>query len=312
MLRTDNHQVLQASFSLLGDVSPSGGSSPGSDSGSSTTDSGGGSTDSGSSTTTSGGSTTSSGGTSTSGGSSPVPVSSGVWEHEPSGMTVIDDNPMDHYPPFDATNAPNGSSKLQIVNTSTPTDDDVAYREEFWVGMEGGVGPSIQQRNFGRDFDNVFIGFYWMVSENFENHPSNINKMIFSGRQGTAVSLHYFAADHFDFQPVPLNGIPGWWAGRIRPLSGTPKIVGGRWYKVEMLLERQSGDYWRARLWVDGSLYIDSDVTGVDADNGRNEPLRLVNAGYNYAEIASIWGGMGSTKTKTDYMWWDHVYMSGK
>lgn len=237
------------------------------------------------------------------------------WPNEPPDMMTVVDAGMDEYPPLQVTNQPDGGSYVAIVEDATaPTGSNQVYRETFWRGMSGGVGPSIQQQLFGGRYSTVFIGTYWKVSEDFENHPSNINKLLYTGKSdpGSAVSIHYFGATELDLQPVPEAGLASWAAGRIRHNGRAPrKIVGGRWYRLELLLEKKTGAYWRARLWVDGKLYIDSDDGGVAADNGNpHAPLVLTESGYDYAEIASIWGGMGSKKTKDDYMWWDHFYVS--
>ena len=70
----------------------------------------------------------------------------------------------------------------------------------------------------------------------------------------------------------------------------------GQWHRIEWWVDRTAGV---VRWWMDGQLI--GDYSGVAFPSG----------GFTNFEFSSTWGGIGDSKTETDYYWFDHVHLSG-
>ena len=86
----------------------------------------------------------------------------------------------------------------------------------------------------------------------------------------------------------------------------TTKLTAGSWHQFETYMKLntigQSNGVWK--WWLDGVLL------------GDYENLQFINAsqssGFWGRSMNLVWGGQGGTpKTRTDYVWFNHMYMSG-
>ena len=84
------------------------------------------------------------------------------------------------------------------------------------------------------------------------------------------------------------------------------KITAGTWHQFETYMKLntigQSNGIWK--WWLDGVLI------------GDYENMQFINSsqssGFWGRSMDLVWGGQGGTaKTRTDYVWFDHMYMSG-
>lgn len=78
----------------------------------------------------------------------------------------------------------------------------------------------------------------------------------------------------------------------------------GNWCHLEAVLTRSAGGRADGAIewWVDGvkqGRYVD--VHYVDCGD----------AAFTGTNLQPLWGGLGGTKARTDYLWFDDLYVSG-
>ncbi len=91
-----------------------------------------------------------------------------------------------------------------------------------------------------------------------------------------------------EFPGLPIN----WYVPNVTQVT----VALGQWHRVEWLADKSAGVM---RWWLDGQLI--GDYANVPFPSGA----------FSEFQISSTWGGMGDTKTETDYYWFDHVHLSG-
>jgi hypothetical protein len=126
-----------------------------------------------------------------------------------------------------------------------------------------------------------------------------------------AFSIHFFSANQMTLQAAGGSVPEG--AVVIRPDTEQRSTVEtGRWYRLELLVERLAGDEWRARLWVDGELYLDSS-NGYTTFSGQHfTHLPFADSGISFVQISPTWGGVDFEKLREDFYWFDHLYVSAR
>lgn len=238
---------------------------------------------------------------------------------EPPGLDVLIDVPFNPdpgaVPPWlpagwdtDSRTNPNVFSSS---DSGAPVSPSGVLAMRFPLGMHGGVAPGILGKPLGRGYDTVFVSTAWKASDGFESHPSLVNKLIFIFSGNTAFSIHFFAANQITLQAAGTSVPEG--AVQIRPnTGGSPDIRSGRWYRLELLLEHLAADEWRARLWIDGRLYLDS-ARGYTTSGGQQlTRLPFATSGIDLIQISPTWGGIEFDKLQEDFFWFDHLYVSGR
>ncbi len=84
------------------------------------------------------------------------------------------------------------------------------------------------------------------------------------------------------------------------------KITTGTWHQVEAVFEANSqpgAKDGRLRIWLDGVATLDyTDVTYTTPRSTRT---------FQWYDWNPTWGGVGGVRTQTDYIWIDHLYLSG-
>jgi uncharacterized protein YjdB len=232
----------------------------------------------------------------------PPPVS-GVWMHEPSGFTPIEDigwenGTLGDYLLYNQT----ADKPITVENiTDSPLGETKALQIGYMTGSVGGGGtearwdiPAAQQRY------EMFVGYYVQVNPQWQGHSSAINKMIWldDGTGSTFSSMWY---EMYGAGTAPLGFyVVGEEAGYppqgLIPPTQREYFTRGVWHKVEIY--QKQGQPGMIRVWIDDTLVIDrSDVPT------RNGPIRAV-------AISGIWGGVGDAKQHFDYMRFDRIHVS--
>ena len=245
---------------------------------------------------------------------------SSIWTNEPAGLSgmanasgsrdydfvsqdVSGANPttsgwVNPYPSDNAT------GQLSLVTDPTAPAPNGVVQMMYPLGWNVGASPGEVDYNFaGRT--EYYVGFYVKISDPYLGVSGGHNKLayFFTGNKDLV----------FEFSPSGSsgNGNPssGPWhffwaeyvshAGAEYDTYGTASLQSGVWYKVEILMSYSQGV---VKWWVNGVL---DGTIPCDFTNNAGGPLHLMQFSPTYG------GGGAPAKTEVDYIWYDHVHMSG-
>lgn len=244
----------------------------------------------------------------------PPPPISGAWPNEPAGLTVRNDygwsdNPNVNGPIGTSGWASTGGDASRVDDLTAPLSPPSVLQIRYPVGFGGGNGPINCWFDIpGPNVRELFIGFWVKVSNPWQGHPSGVNKLGFVTSGGTqhyalmpvmkGSGAIYTLQQQIAETTVPENPAYGGW---LTQNVATPPFTLGVWHRVEMYLKYGTSPTSYNGImqqWLDGVLVMNySDINYADD-------------GVDGWKINPTWGGVGSAKSETDYMWFDHVHTS--
>jgi hypothetical protein len=225
-----------------------------------------------------------------------LPPPGGTWPNEPAGYATVNDQPWGVLSSLGWYHQNRGSSSSISIDASAPLSSATVLAHSYPPGFEGGREPAVDWYPLPSNFTEGYVGMWWKPSSNFQNHPSNVNKIFFIfGSAGHIIPVMYgTGGGTFQLRMAPEWG--GWsW---LTPNVGSGNITLGQWHRIEVYFKQQtSGGI--IRWWLDGNLI--GNYTNVSFPS---------NMQFQELQIAPTWGGVGGTKSQQDYFWFDHVHLS--
>jgi hypothetical protein len=233
----------------------------------------------------------------------PPPTSAG--SNEPAGLSLITQrsfNALGEGGWYD-DNAP---SKYSITQDATaPFSASSVGQQKFAAGMSGGGSPAVSEKGIGSR-GTVYLSYWVKLSSNWYGHPgSGVNKQIFLWS---------------DDQPTVYTSAQGEGSGKLSPevrLQGsggttnlTPNLVPGAeftrgvWHHWELVLvaNTSGSSNGAADWWIDG----------VKVGSYKNVRFASGNGAWTLFQFSPIWGGTGGSVPADQFIWMDHIYISGK
>lgn len=237
---------------------------------------------------------------------------SGTWPNEPPGLPLLSDYGFsDDIPASSADQAIPGSPGWRInyngthsgaiarrgTDASAPTSPPNVLELPYPPGFQAGTGVATIYKPLPA-VTTLYAGCSVKVSAGWQGNPTNVNKLsymhggsagslfvCFYGPPGGPYELRLFP----QFTGVSLDQ---WY----RPTLNIRPFTVGVWHTVEWFLS-----YAQRRIMaaLDGLVCIDA----------TNVPMPSV--GIGEYQIGAVWGGATGTKTQQDYIWFDHVHLSG-
>ena len=164
------------------------------------------------------------------------------------------------------------------------------------VGFTGGTGPAAEWHGLP-GLSQVFVGMWWKVSNPWQGHASNVNKIafLFPGSGGDMyIAMYGTPGGPYELKVIPqFPGLPSNW---LEPNVAHVPVQLGTWHRIEWLINYNGGV---VQWWLDGQLV--GSYTGVPFPSGAMTEFKM----------SSTWGGIGGSKSEDDYYWFDHVHVSG-
>lgn len=234
----------------------------------------------------------------------PQPPPTGTWANEPSGFTTIADDPFNQLVGngWDIAYNTNGYGTI-VADPSAPLSAPNVMQLMYPVGFAGGVAPATEYYSHAQATE-VFTGFWWKPSNPWQNHPgSNVNKILFwqTPTPGSSIDIQMYGPAPYYLHVVTEFPIGSF---RLTPNVNATAVTLGQWHKIEWYIKYStngtSGDG-IVKWWLDGVL------------QGYYTNLQMPDdGGFNTYDISPSWGGVGGTKSETDYYWYDQVHLSRK
>ena len=234
--------------------------------------------------------------------------------NEPTGMTMITNQPFDAVPPdLSAVDAhgwgfDRNRERLSIVSDpSAPKSPNNVAAGLFPQGWTGGRSPFRLERTFSATYTTLYHCMWIKHSPNFTDNGNGLTKLIFWRGDGTN---HYYA-----FESGNGGGqIDGFYpkytlqegAGNRDFRSQFSAKPLGVWRKYEILMIGSTGGQANGvlRIWVNGTPVIQA--TDVAYWNATQTP------GWTGISWDPTYGGGGNNVPYDMYQYIDHWYVSGR
>lgn len=241
---------------------------------------------------------------------------------EPPGMTVLTERPFSAVDEdgWGVPTPPDINYYTIVSDPDGPRSGPLVAAIRFPAGFSGGNSPAFSEKSLGSTAGTLYVSMWIKLSSNWVGHPTGTNKV-----------LHFWVADlnrvfafidgsgSTELQPyVGLQGISAPYndgAGQVstsvnlRPnVAGQTgvQIVRGRWYRWEIVFQVNTGGSANgtADWWIDG----------VKVGHYRGIPYVSANQSrfFNVMRWDPTWGGRSGTVPADQFMYMDHVYISGK
>jgi uncharacterized protein YjdB len=231
----------------------------------------------------------------------PPPPSGGTWTHEPSGYSLVSDNAFDALSGNGWGVVWNERGLGSIVQDPTaPLSPASVLQMSYPTGYTGGEGPA----NVWRPLNNLrrmYTGFMFKVSDPWQGHPSNVNKILFAfPSSGGDIYLTMYGPPGGPYELRVLPQYPGITSEWLRPNVSNPKVTLGSWHKIEWNIDYSAGGTnGIVQWWMDGQLV------------GDHRNTQVPSGGFTEFKINPTWGGLGDTKRTDDYFRYDQLRISG-
>ena len=246
----------------------------------------------------------------------------GTGSQEPQGMTLFTERP------FSAVDEDGwGVPSAPDINNYTIDSDAVGPRSaprvgtiRFPAGFIGGNSPAFSEKSLGSGAGTLYISMWIKLSSNWVGHPTGTNKVLHFWIAGlNRVFAYVDGAGSNVLKPyiglqgiaAPYNDGAGQTATSVNLGPNVPghtgvQIVRGQWYRWEIVFQANAngGANGSADWWIDGVQV--GHYTGIPyvAANQSRE--------FNVMRWDPTWGGRGGTVPADQFMYVDHIYVSGK
>jgi len=191
-----------------------------------------------------------------------------------------------------------------VQDASAPFSPSGVGQQRFAAGMSGGGSPAVAEKGIGSK-NTIYVSYWVKISSNWVGHSSGVNKQIFVWSDG---------------QPTVYTSAQGTGSGNLSPevrLQGsggtinlTPNVVSnatftrGVWHHWELVLvgNTSGSSNGSATWWIDG----------VKVGAYTNVRFTSGSGAWQIFQWSPIWGGTGDQIPADQFMWMDHLYISGK
>jgi hypothetical protein len=225
-----------------------------------------------------------------------------TWPHEPAGFTLLTDWAIGALTGSGwGTVNSNGYASI-ITDLTAPVSGLAVGQWRYPIGFGGGTAPATMYYPLPNAFDEGFVGVAWKPSSPWQGHSSLVNKIFFLQSRNSSCGNLYMTMYGPPGGPYDLRVAPEWgnWNWLVPNATNVPVALGA-WHKIELYFKYNTAGSSNGivRWWMDGTLI------------GNYTNISFHPSGcFGEFQLSPTWGGIGGTKTETDYYWYDHVHLS--
>jgi hypothetical protein len=215
----------------------------------------------------------------------------GAWPNEPTGMTVATDMPWDAITALGWTTYQHAADVSTVADASAPFSPVNVLQQRYPIGFVGGSSPGNANYTLPPGMRELYVGMWWKPSNPWQPHSSGVNKIaFFKYADGTQQEIAVMRGTGPYYLEMERESTETLWLG----FDNVPVTL-GVWHRLEFYFRPSDGTI---KFWFDGTL--------VGSYTGRTFP----NQDWGYIALDPTWGGVGESKTETDYYWYDHTHVS--
>jgi len=195
-----------------------------------------------------------------------------------------------------------------ISDASAPRSAPLVGQMRYSAGFAGGDEPALLDKRIDAGYASLYIDLWLKLSPNWYGHPTGVNKILFIWMAGNPKFV--LSADgeaQGVLRPsIRIQDSPDGTPVRGPNVVPTAEVVRGAWQHWQLIVTANTPGIANgaARWWIDGRLA--SDYRNIDMAASAESPT------WQIFQWAPTWGGVGGVLANEQFMWWDHVYLSGK
>src|SRR5216683_58126 len=241
----------------------------------------------------------------------PPPPPGGTWPNDPlslgvAGWILVTDYGLTDPLPVGAGVRLSGGWGIdnqsglatRITDPTAPAPASPPYVAQYTypIGFVAGDSPAgVYYEPLPTGINELYIGFYWKPSNPWQDHPAG-NKIAFQfaggGGAGGQTFIMMTTPSHTLRPTLEFTTDLG---RNLEPNVNQTAISLGQWHLIEWYMNKATHTM---KWWLDGVLQ--GNYTNV------NYPANQ----FDTFTLDPTWGGIGGTKTETDYYWYDHVRLT--
>jgi len=230
--------------------------------------------------------------------------------NEPPGFTPLTEHPFNTITNSDSGALGQWSSNggmFAIVNDRTaPRSAPNVGQFTYPAGFHAGSAPgSIESDNLS-NVTQLYLSFWMKLSSNFQGEGSNTNKVLFvwlSGHPAVFLSNEGSGTGAPLMPTVRYQGSVDSREYFYQNVGTSQAMTRGQWRRWEVVLLANTPGQANGviRWWIDGRKV------------GEYTDVRFRSAAdpWQWVFLQPIWGGVSGTVASTQYLWIDHLYVSG-
>lgn len=229
------------------------------------------------------------------------------YPNEPDGFTPLTERDFRLFDE-DGWSSSNSGGLFIVMDEGAPIAPPTVIHAAYPAGFPGGSSPGWSEIGAieERGVRGLYASFWVKVSENWQGHPSRVNKIgFFWIDDGPAVFTSIQGRGAGTLHPViHVQGLPGGsWVLEGNLARG--EVVRGEWHQWEVLLiSNQDGGF-------DGEIHWWLDGNEIGDHRGVRFGRRGAGEVWQRASWRPIWGGCGAFVDEDMYMRLDRFYISG-
>lgn len=236
------------------------------------------------------------------------PEPSPDYPHQPADYAMLHDHRFDTITGWDPSNANSPWSKVSVETDPTAPHSPSVVRHTYPVGQSGGPFPA-KTFSFSEQRE-LYVCASWKLSKPWDYHVSAVNKMFFintnhSASLGNEVvfALHGTTESSARIKGADQGAEAG--SAYKNPNVNSSPWPLGQYNQLEVVVKQSTGGQSNGEMhwWVNGVKQ--GEYTNVKYHT-------TIDAKFKALLWQHYWGGSSDVKAQTDYIWDDHLYISGK
>lgn len=229
--------------------------------------------------------------------------SSGDYPAEPAGFSPVTET---SYSSTEENGWRSHSDLTIVTDTDAPRSPSSVGQALFPAGWTGGYAPIWSEEGItSAGKTELYVSFWLKLSDNWQGHPVNDKLLYFWTHEDPVVFPVYVGGGDAPLHTqVRIQDVPDG-ARNLRPNVTDVTIRRGEWHRWEVLVVSNTGDAADGEIhwWLDGRKVGEHR----DVRFGTSSQSKI----WNYVSWRPVWGGAGSEIQEDQYMWMDHIYVSG-
>jgi len=259
----------------------------------------------------------------------PPPPGDTRYPNEPAGLTRMFEHNFSAFPSPNIAGVNTGDLRSNGVNMSVvqdptaPQSPNGVFQTRWPSGLQGGAEPGAwwfwNVMDKAHYMKQVYVSAWLKIPiATFESHPVFTKLMYFAHGTKQVGNADSWGLETADGMPSTASAFQIYVSAKDgdvmekhkQNVDPTPYLTTKAWHQVEIWMDVGTLDHYdgHIKVWVDGHLVTNVTRRFLQSSTRFGD----YSLPFYEAQWTPVWGGTAGAKTQTDYLWMDHLYLSGQ